>query len=169
MRRYGPAAGGAAARANIGFAEGPQPDTTIAWDVATRAAWGDPASATAWRPLVQGALCGFPSVELPIRLKFIDCPVFADLARLNEREPVTNRFRIDEIFLDEIKVKFDELLTGTEYARLRRCSIRTVERERTARTGCRYVKPGRSVRYKRSDVAKFIERNARHSTSEPVR
>jgi hypothetical protein len=64
---------------------------------------------------------------------------------------------------------FDALLTGVEYARLRRCSIRTIERERSAGTGCRYIKLGRSVRYKRSDVVEFIEQNARHSTSEPAR
>ena len=62
---------------------------------------------------------------------------------------------------------FDELLTGPEYARLRRCSVRTVERERSTGTGCRYVKLGKSVRYKRGDVVAHIERNARRSTSEP--
>ena len=61
----------------------------------------------------------------------------------------------------------DELLTGAEYARIRRCSLRTVERERTAGTGCRYIKLSRAVRYKRRDVLDYIERNARHSTSEP--
>ena len=29
----------------------------------------------AWRPLVKGALRGFATVELPIGLKLIDCPV----------------------------------------------------------------------------------------------
>ena len=60
----------------------------------------------------------------------------------------------------------DELLTGQEYARVRRCSVRTIERERSRGGGCRYIKIGRAVRYKRRDVLDFIERNARQSTSE---
>jgi hypothetical protein len=60
----------------------------------------------------------------------------------------------------------EELLTGQEYARLRRCSVRTVERERGTGEGCRYIKLGRSVRYKRRDVLDFIDHNARQSTSE---
>lgn len=60
----------------------------------------------------------------------------------------------------------DDLLTGREYAQARRCSERTVERERTKGTGCKFIKLGRSVRYRRRDILDFIERNARHSTSE---
>lgn len=63
----------------------------------------------------------------------------------------------------------EELWTGQEYARVRRCSIRTIERERCTGGGCRFIKLGRAVRYKRRDVLDFIERNARHSTSEPPR
>lgn len=62
----------------------------------------------------------------------------------------------------------EELLTGQEYARVRRCSVRTIERERGMGGDCRYIKIGRAVRYKRRDVLDFIERNARHSTSEPA-
>jgi hypothetical protein len=62
---------------------------------------------------------------------------------------------------------FDELLTGPEYADLRRCSVRTVERERTSGTGCRYIKFSRSVRYRRRDVLDFMEQRVRGSTSEP--
>jgi hypothetical protein len=60
----------------------------------------------------------------------------------------------------------DFLLTQREYANLRRCSERTIERERASGTGCRYIKIGRGVRYKRADVFDFIERHARQSTSE---
>jgi hypothetical protein len=59
----------------------------------------------------------------------------------------------------------EELLTSQEYARLRRCSVRTIERERTTGAGCRYIKLGRSVRYTRRDVIDFIEHNARQSTA----
>jgi hypothetical protein len=55
----------------------------LALDAATRAAWGEPPATqrprtialVAWRPLVKGALRGFATVELPIGLKLIDCPV----------------------------------------------------------------------------------------------
>jgi hypothetical protein len=60
----------------------------------------------------------------------------------------------------------DFLLTQSEYANIRRCSERTVERERASGVGCRYIKIGRSVRYKQADVLEFIERHARQSTSE---
>jgi hypothetical protein len=58
------------------------------------------------------------------------------------------------------------LLTQREYAQIRRCSERTVERERATGTGCQFIKIGRSVRYRRRDVIDFIERHARKSTSE---
>jgi hypothetical protein len=60
----------------------------------------------------------------------------------------------------------DDLLTGLEYARMRRCSVRTVERERSTGTGCRFIKIGRAVRYRRCDVLDFIERHTQQSTSE---
>jgi hypothetical protein len=63
----------------------------------------------------------------------------------------------------------DFLLTQDEYAALRRCSPRTIERERASGTGCQHVKIGRSVRYRRNDVLDFIERHVRCNTSEPLR
>jgi hypothetical protein len=62
----------------------------------------------------------------------------------------------------------DELFTTPEYARERKCSERTIERERTGGTGCKYVKLGRSVRYRRRDILDFIARHVRGSTSEPA-
>lgn len=58
------------------------------------------------------------------------------------------------------------LLKQHEYANLRRCSERTIERERASGTGCRYIKIGRAVLYKQNDVLDFIDRHARQSTSE---
>jgi hypothetical protein len=58
------------------------------------------------------------------------------------------------------------LLTQREYAQIRRCSVRTIERERETGTGCRFIKIGRSVRYRRRDVFDHIECHARQSTSE---
>jgi hypothetical protein len=55
----------------------------IARDAATAAGWGDRPPPTlrtialvAWQPLTKGALRGFASVELPIGLRLIDCPVY---------------------------------------------------------------------------------------------
>jgi hypothetical protein len=61
----------------------------------------------------------------------------------------------------------DFLLTQREYAKVRHCSERTVERERASGTGCRYIKIGRGVRYRRGDIFDFISRHVRSSTSEP--
>jgi len=63
----------------------------------------------------------------------------------------------------------DVLLTQGEYARLRRCSERTIERERTSGDGCKYIKIGRSVRYRQTDVFNFIEAHVCQSTSEIAR
>jgi hypothetical protein len=60
----------------------------------------------------------------------------------------------------------DELLTTAEYARERKSSERTIERERTSGTGCKFVKIGRSVRYRRRDILDFIARHVRGTTSE---
>jgi hypothetical protein len=60
----------------------------------------------------------------------------------------------------------DFLHTQREYARQRRCSQRTVERERANGTGCPFVKIGRAVRYRQRDIVDFIERHLRRSTSE---
>ena len=62
----------------------------------------------------------------------------------------------------------DELLTTAEYANERKCSERTVERERTSGTGCKFVKIGRAVRYRRRDILDFIAQHVRASTSEPA-
>jgi hypothetical protein len=62
-------------------------------------------------------------------------------------------------------VEPDELLTEAEAARLRRQSIRTLQAERLRGDGCSFVKLGRSVRYRRSDVVQFIESNIKTSTT----
>jgi hypothetical protein len=62
----------------------------------------------------------------------------------------------------------DILLTEKQYAEIRQESDRTIQRERENGTGCRYVKMGRAVRYRKRDIIDFIERHLRHSTSESV-
>jgi hypothetical protein len=93
MRTYnGPGRVGDAARVGGDWSRTEtRPDTTphprppIARDAATAAGWGDRPPAghrrrtialLAWRPLTKGALRGFVSVELPIGLRLIDCPVY---------------------------------------------------------------------------------------------
>ena len=57
--------------------------TPAALDAGTRATWSDPPATqrprtialVGWRPMAKGALRGFATVELPIGLKLIDCPV----------------------------------------------------------------------------------------------
>jgi hypothetical protein len=62
--------------------------------------------------------------------------------------------------------ELDKLLTETEAAELRRQSVRTLQSERLHGGGCPFVKLGRSVRYRLSDVLKFIESRISNSTTE---
>jgi hypothetical protein len=62
--------------------------------------------------------------------------------------------------------QLDQLLTEIEAAQLRRQSVRTLQAERLRGNGCRFVKMGRSVRYRLRDVLEFIEGNTVTSTTE---
>ena len=57
----------------------------------------------------------------------------------------------------DIVQQFDPLLTEIEAAQLRKQSVRTLQGERYRGDGCSFVRLGRSIRYRRSDVLKFIE------------
>ena len=54
-----------------------------------------------------------------------------------------------------------ELLTPQEYARYRRCSLRTLDRERALGSGCPYVKIGARILYRRSDIELFFDSHVR--------
>ena len=58
------------------------------------------------------------------------------------------------------------LLYQKEAAHILGLSVRTLERHRLAGTGPRYVRLGRLVRYRPQDLAEFVDRNLRGSTSE---
>jgi excisionase family DNA binding protein len=58
------------------------------------------------------------------------------------------------------------LLTQAEAARLLRLSERTLERLRVAGGGPKFVKAGRSVRYRQCDLDAWIEARVVNSTSE---
>jgi predicted DNA-binding transcriptional regulator AlpA len=60
----------------------------------------------------------------------------------------------------------DALLTAAETAHLLRLSVRTLEANRLHGVGPRYVKLGRSVRYRLSDVLQHISERVVTSTSE---
>jgi hypothetical protein len=65
-----------------------------------------------------------------------------------------------------------ELLTPQEYARYRRCSVRTLDRERAVGCGCPYVKLGARILYRQSDIERFLAANIRgdfHGAGEPPR
>jgi Helix-turn-helix domain len=55
----------------------------------------------------------------------------------------------------------NDLLTTAEYAEYRRCSPRTVERERETGKGCPYVRLGARVLYRRTDIQRYVEQNVR--------
>jgi hypothetical protein len=54
-------------------------------------------------------------------------------------------------------------LTEKEYAGIRRCSVRTTERERETGVGCPYVRMGRRIYYRPEDVQQFIAAHVRGS------
>jgi excisionase family DNA binding protein len=55
----------------------------------------------------------------------------------------------------------EELLTAGETANLLRCSLRTLDRERAEGRGCPFIRIGRRIRYRRSDLDAFITANVR--------
>jgi hypothetical protein len=60
-----------------------------------------------------------------------------------------------------------ELITAAEFARLRRCSLRTLDRERAEGRGCPYVRLGARVLYRRADIERYIEAHVHgHGTGE---
>ena len=61
-----------------------------------------------------------------------------------------------------------KLYTPQEYAAWRQCSLKTLERERVAGTGCPFVSVGRRVYYREEDIEAFLAGRVRRSTSEPV-
>jgi predicted DNA-binding transcriptional regulator AlpA len=59
-----------------------------------------------------------------------------------------------------------DLLTPQEYAKFRRCSVRTLDRERAERRGPPFVRLGARVLYRRSDIDRHIEASLRGGQSE---
>jgi len=60
----------------------------------------------------------------------------------------------------------EHLLNQKEVARFLGVSTRTLERHRVAGTGPRYALLGKLVRYRQSDLADYVERHLRSSTSD---
>jgi hypothetical protein len=61
-----------------------------------------------------------------------------------------------------------ELITTTEFARLRRCSLRTLDRERAEGRGCPYIRLGARILYRRADIEHWIQQHV-HGGAESVR
>lgn len=55
----------------------------------------------------------------------------------------------------------DILLTAAETARILRCSLRTLDRERADGRGCPFVRIGGRIRYRRADVEAFVAAHVR--------
>jgi excisionase family DNA binding protein len=62
----------------------------------------------------------------------------------------------------------ETLLTPGETARLLRCSLRTLDRERAEGRGCPFVRIGGRIRYRRADIESFIVAHLRGDPGEPV-
>jgi len=54
-----------------------------------------------------------------------------------------------------------DFLTTDEYAEIRRCGRRTIQRERETGRGCRYFQLGARVLYRRADIERYIEEHVR--------
>jgi hypothetical protein len=55
----------------------------------------------------------------------------------------------------------DDLLTPPEYARYRRCSVRTLDRERADGVGCPYIRLGSRILYRRADIDCYLHAHLR--------
>jgi excisionase family DNA binding protein len=62
----------------------------------------------------------------------------------------------------------DILLTAAETARILRCSLRTLDRERADGRGCPFVRIGGRIRYRRADVEAFVAAHVRGNTVRAV-
>ncbi len=60
----------------------------------------------------------------------------------------------------------DFLLTQKDAARILGLSVRTLERHRLAGTGPRFARLGHLIRYRKNDLAEWIEANLLNATSE---
>ena len=63
--------------------------------------------------------------------------------------------------------KRNDLMTTTEAAEYVGLSPRTLERYRVTGEGPKFLKVGRRVLYRRSDLDGWLENKVRHSTSDP--
>src|SRR5262249_11876060 len=61
----------------------------------------------------------------------------------------------------------EKLILTDEYAQIRRCSPRTIEREREHGDGCPYIRIGRRIYYRRADIEEFIMAHVRGASHRP--
>jgi hypothetical protein len=60
-----------------------------------------------------------------------------------------------------------DLLTPPEYARYRRCSLRTLDRERAEGRGCPFIRLGGRILYRRADIEHYLEAQVRGGARRP--
>ena len=60
----------------------------------------------------------------------------------------------------------DRVLDQKEVAKLLGVSTRTLERHRLTGTGPQFTRIGRLIRYRQCDLAEYVDRNLRASTSQ---
>lgn len=61
-----------------------------------------------------------------------------------------------------------ELLTAGEVARLFRCSLRTLDRERADGRGCPFIRTGGRIRYRLADVESYLAAHVHGHIVEPA-
>ena len=96
----------------------------------------------------------------PIRFNFTPTLLHCDT---NHRQPELTQIGLETNL--SLGVAMLRLLTQVEAARLLRLSERTLERLRLQGGGPLYVKAGRAVRYRESDLEEWIDARVVSSTS----
>ena len=74
---------------------------------------------------------------------------------------------VASLTVDEAAVLLDQLLTVDEAAEILRCSAASLNKWRLTGGGPKFIYVGRRVRYARAELADFIARSTRRSTSDP--
>jgi hypothetical protein len=61
-----------------------------------------------------------------------------------------------------------DLVTPKEYAHYRRCSVRTLDRERAEGRGCPYLRLGGRILYRRADIERHLAENVHRNGTIPA-
>ena len=67
----------------------------------------------------------------------------------------------------DLPIIANDLLTAREYARYRRTSPRTLDRERAEGRGCPFIRLGGRILYRRADIEHYLEAQVRGGARRP--